>query len=98
MNTNQYEADMIQIHTPFHFISGVIAYYIGFPLIPFIILHILWEIVDNTRYFRDRSIKMFSWLPFLAYRLDTVYNSQTDNIFAILGWYTGKWISEHYSK
>ncbi len=71
-----------------HFMTGVLFRYLGFAFAPSLIVHILFEVLENTtqgmafinRYFKD------TW-PGGKYIKDSFLNSMIgDNLFFALGW------------
>lgn len=78
-----------------HFASGITAYYWKFSITHMIILHILFEIIENTPhgvYFIDHYLHGV-W-PGGKKAPDTVINSIGDTVFAIFGWIFAKIIFE----
>jgi hypothetical protein len=71
-----------------HMASGIIAYFFGIKLEQWIIIHILFEYVENTSYginFINLYLKNI-W-PGGKDKKDTFLNSMVgDNFFAIIGW------------
>lgn len=70
-----------------HFASGIIANYWGISLIIWIIFHLVFEILENTKigmYIINKVIR--AW-PGGKEKSDTFINSMLgDNLFAIIGW------------
>ena len=70
-----------------HFAVGIIAYFFYIPLPVWIIIHILFEFVENTEYGIYFNNKYFKWFwPGGKDEPDNVINSVGDTVFAILGW------------
>lgn len=71
-----------------HMASGIIAYFFGIKLIHWIIIHVLFEYIENTQYgmnFINSYLKNI-W-PGGKDKKDTFINSMVgDNFFAIVGW------------
>ena len=70
-----------------HFSSGVIAYHWSISLPVWIILNIIFEIVENT--VRGMLIinKYMHYWPGGKPKQDSVLNSATDVIAGVIGWY-----------
>ena len=69
-----------------HFASGIVAYFLGVPLVIWIIIHFLFEIIENqpdSVYFLDTYMKFW---PGGKHSADSPLNSLGDEVFAILGW------------
>ena len=69
-----------------HLASGIVAYYFGFSLVGWIILHTLFEIIENTPegvYFIDHYLTFW---PGGKLAPDDLINSVGDTFFAIGGW------------
>lgn len=85
-----------------HFSVGVILYYWNVDFTTALMIHILFEITENTtigmyiinQYFVGKSI--FSW-PGGKNVPDSVINIFGDNISFILGWYLAKLLDEYGS-
>ena len=70
-----------------HFSVGVVAYFIGIPLIIWNVIHILFEIVENTDFGIRFINKYLLW--FWAGgkdKPDKVINNIGDIVFGALGW------------
>lgn len=75
-----------------HFSTGVISYFWQIPFLLGFLIHIIFEIVENTefgmsiinRYFVNKG-SLFQW-PGGKYKADTFINSMGDNIFYAVGW------------
>jgi len=78
-----------------HFSVGVVAYFVGIRLSVWTILHIIFEVVENS----DVGIQFineylhFFW-PGGKEKSDTLTNSIGDTLFAILGWL----VADHLDK
>lgn len=96
---------LIDQYSFLHFCVGGIAYFWKIGLIPLIILHILFEIIENTSWGILFINKYFKLWPGGKGGPNNTWNSVMDNIFAILGWivsyyldYLGSkynWYSKH---
>lgn len=70
-----------------HLASGIIAYFFGINIYVWFIIHLLFELIENTKmgvHFIDTYL--FFW-PGGKLRSDETINSIGDQFFAILGWY-----------
>lgn len=68
-----------------HFATGVIAYFWNINLLTWIIIHIVFEILENTEW-GMHIINNFPIWPGGKDYADSPINILGDNIFAILGW------------
>ena len=69
-----------------HVATGIIAYFWGLSFEMWFVLHLLFEMIENTPYgvyFIDRYITMW---PGGKKSPDTILNSVGDQTFAVLGW------------
>jgi len=76
-----------------HFISGMVAYILGIPLHVWTILHIVFEVWENSQQgvrFIDTQLKGV-W-PGGKQKSDTLINSIGDVFFGSVGWYVGRWV------
>jgi len=68
-----------------HFSTGCIAYFFGIPLFWWIIIHTLFEIIENSpKGVRFIDTKLKFW-PGGKKSPDNLYNSISDLIFSIIG-------------
>lgn len=84
-------------YTYLHFCNGSIAFYFGCPLYIWIILHTLFEIIENNKY----GVKLLNKIPFWPggkSKNDTFINSVGDTIGTILGWITAYLIDKLANK
>jgi len=78
-----------------HLAVGIVMYFLGFQINNWIIIHILFEIIENTEtgiIFINDYLKSF-W-PGGKERPDSLINSIGDTFFGILGWYIGYYFDE----
>lgn len=69
-----------------HFAVGVVFYFWGVPLIGWIALHILFELIENSNWgMKIINNWMVFWPGGKPYS-DSALNMTGDTIFAILGW------------
>lgn len=69
-----------------HFATGIIFYFFGVDFIIWLSIHILFEILENTK---PGMHFINTYLPFWPGgkpRSDTLINSIGDTVFAMLGW------------
>ena len=79
-----------------HFASGVVVYFWGFTLLVWIILHTIFEIVENSSggvYFIDKYI---TYWPGGKKKPDTLINSIGDILFGIIGFISAKYLDLYY--
>ncbi len=69
-----------------HFSVGILWNYAGLDLISLIVLHILFEIVENTKIGMKFINNYFTLWPGGKEHADSFINSTTDVLFSILGW------------
>lgn len=69
-----------------HFCTGAIAHYLGISFWHWFILHILFEISENTAFAIDIIQKYLNWWPGGKFFFDHPINSIGDQVFAMLGW------------
>lgn len=68
-----------------HFCSGYIIYFSNISLLNWILIHILFEIIENSSLGMN-FIKGLKWWPGGKHSRDSIINIVSDTIFAILGW------------
>ena len=70
-----------------HFATGIIAYFWGLPFVWWIILHVLFEYIENTKIGMHFINKYITMWPGGKQHPDTFMNSMIgDNVSAALGW------------
>jgi hypothetical protein len=77
-----------------HFASGVIANFWGISFEHWFLLHILFEIVENTEggiYFIDNYIKIW---PGGKEQADSLINMIGDQFFGVLGWVVAYYVNQ----
>lgn len=80
--------------TYLHFGSGIVIYYWGVSFIWWMLLHTIFEVLENTKagvHFIDRYIPFW---PGGKLAPDSFINSLGDTIGALLGWVSSWWISK----
>lgn len=69
-----------------HLAVGIVVYYFDISLLIWIILHTIFEIIENTKqgvYFIDNYLLFW---PGGKIKPDSITNSVSDTIFGIIGW------------
>lgn len=91
----------LDIFSSVHFGAGVVAGVFGVPLFAWMLVHILFELLEN----QSLGVAFFQWTePFIFqmfgqsnrtsdYYGDKAINSTVDNLMALLGWWLGTKIS-----
>jgi len=74
-------------YTYLHFATGIIAYFFGINITKWIVIHTLFEIIENTTIGMGLINKCPYWPGGKNYR-DSLYNIIGDTIGTILGWYS----------
>jgi hypothetical protein len=72
-------------YTPLHVAVGVIAYYWGVSLINLTLLHIVFELLENTEKGME-LIRSFPLWPGGKTHADSVKNQISDTLASALGW------------
>lgn len=78
-----------------HFASGIVAYYWGFNLFWWFVLHSLFEIGENTAQGVLFINKYIPFWPGGKPAPDGVINSLGDTLFAILGWILSYYLDKY---
>ena len=79
-----------------HYSTGVVAYFWGIPVVPWLFLHIGFEVVENSEpgmRFINTNLKTF-W-PGGKPRADSFENIVGDNISTVIGWYCAKFLDDY---
>ena len=78
-----------------HFAIGIVFYYLGLSLYKSTIIHIIFEIAENTPLVMNVTNKT-GWWPGGKPKPDNYLNMFGDTIYFILGWIIAKYIDEMY--
>jgi len=79
--------NFIDQYSLLHFAVGIVAYFWGIGLVNWIIIHTLFELIENTQFGMNVINKTFKdiWPGGKNYP-DSMINTTGDGVFAILGW------------
>ena len=78
-----------------HYSTGVAAYYWGVPFWTWVVIHVGFEVAENTKSgMRFINTSLTFW-PGGKPKQDTLLNVAGDNLSAILGWYCAKLLDEY---
>jgi hypothetical protein len=80
-----------------HFVVGATVFYFNIPLFQWVVLHTLFEILENSPkgvYFINTYLTFW---PGGKPKADTLINNVGDTVFAILGWFSSLLVN-YYSK
>jgi hypothetical protein len=81
-----------------HLASGIIAYYWGITLKMWAILHIIFELIENTPQGIHIINNYITFWPGGKPNADSINNSVSDIIFGILGWMSAYYINYLHTK
>lgn len=81
-------------YTYLHFAFGIVVYFWNISLVFWLILHTIFEIVENTPYGMAFINKYVTWWPGGKPRPDAIINSVGDTIGAIIGWVSAYYIDK----
>ena len=82
-----------------HFCVGVIFYFFGITIKQYFVLHLLFEIIENTNIgmlFINKYFKNI-W-PGGKPSSDSLLNSLGDHIFSLIGWYSAYLLDQYGTK
>lgn len=88
---------MFDQFTLLHFATGVIAYFWGFSFALFLILHTLFEILENTKQGMTFINKYFTIWPGGKPQANNIINRVGDTIGAVIGWYMAQQLDKLYT-
>jgi len=81
-----------------HLAVGIIAYFWSIPLFILIIIHILFEFIENTPIGMNFiNSYLIRWWPGGKSHPDNLLNKSSDVIFSGIGWIISKYIDDYYS-
>ena len=82
-------------YTLLHFATGVSAYFWGIPLQTFLILHTIFELLENTSYGMF-IINTYIWFwPGGKPNSDSLINRLGDTLGALLGWSIAQYLDNY---
>jgi len=88
--------NLIDKYSYLHYSVGIIFYYYKIPFNISLLIHIIFEFLENTKdgmYIINKYLKFW---PGGKQSKDTYINSIFDTIFFCIGWYTAFLISKKY--
>lgn len=83
----------IDQYTYLHFATGIIAYFWNISLIWWLIIHGIFEFIENIEYVQKNINKIPLW-PGGKPKPDKLINIIGDNVGALLGWMSAKKLDE----
>lgn len=81
-----------------HFATGVTAYHWGVPALNWFMVHVVFEIVENTEQGMKFINETITFWPGGKPRADTSYNIIGDNISTMAGWWCASKLDEYGKK
>jgi membrane glycosyltransferase len=78
--------EWIDEYTPLHFAVGILSYYWGISLFTLTVLHILFELLENTEK-GMQMIRSFPLWPGGKTHADSYVNQMSDTLASIVGWF-----------
>ena len=78
-----------------HFSVGVIAYFFGFSIIQWTIIHIMFELIENTQTGMFIINKYFTFWPGGKNYSDSFINSFGDVLSGTIGWLLAYWLDSY---
>jgi len=86
----------IDQYTLLHFAVGIVIYFFGMSLRTWVILHTVFEILENTHPGILTLRRLYFW-PGGKSEADTIINSAVDTIASMLGWMLGSLVDNKYT-
>lgn len=83
---------LLDQYTYLHFASGIIAYFWNVSLLQWIILHTIFEYLENTKFGMNTINKYVKFWPGGKPCPDSLINNVGDTIGTILGWTTAYYL------
>lgn len=78
-----------------HFAMGIVFYFWGISLESSTIIHILFEVLENTT-IGMATINTFYYWPGGKDQSDSLTNSIGDTLFFMVGWIIANWLDNYY--
>ena len=84
-------SNAIDQYSLLHFAVGIVAYFWGFSWQLLLILHILFELVENTSQGMYFIRTYISFWPGGKSKADSTINMISDNVFSLIGWFFARY-------
>ena len=81
-------------YTYLHFAVGIVVYFWNISLLNFLILHTIFEILENTQMGLNIINKYIVFWPGGKEKSDTIINSVGDTFGALLGWLSAYYLDK----
>lgn len=85
-------------YTYLHFAVGVVIYYFGIKLLPWVVIHTAFEVGENTDIGMNFINKCLPFWPGGKTQADSLTNSIGDTIGAVLGWLSASYLDSLVGK
>jgi hypothetical protein len=79
-----------------HFATGIISYFWGITLYATLIIHILFELFENTTYGMYFINTWITFWPGGKSNPDSLVNSISDTLFTSIGWIISYYLDTYY--
>jgi membrane glycosyltransferase len=83
-------SNVIDQYSLLHFAVGIVAYFWGISWQLLLLLHILFELVENTKEGMYFITNYVSFWPGGKPKPDSLLNMVSDNAFSLLGWFASR--------
>lgn len=83
-------------YTLLHFATGVIFYFFGIDFVWFLVIHTIFEIVENTKCGIMVINRYLTFWPGGKPQADSFMNSVGDTFGALLGWLFSEYLNSFY--
>ncbi len=90
--------NLVDQYSLLHFASGVVAYFWGVPPGTWFIVHVSFEVAENTQAGMDFINTSLTWWPGGKPRADDFVNIVGDNISAMAGWWIASKLDDEGKK
>jgi hypothetical protein len=81
-----------------HFVVGATIFYWNISLFHWVLIHTLFEIVENSKFGIHAINTYFKFWPGGKPKADTLINNLGDTLFAILGWLSALLVTSYGEK
>ena len=73
-----------------HMAVGILSYFWGMPLVTLLVIHTIFELVENTDFGRDFITNNFTLWPGGKSHADSLVNMVGDTVFVTIGWFVAQ--------
>ena len=79
-----------------HMAVGILSYFWGMPLMTLLVIHTIFELVENTDWGRNFITTHLTLWPGGKSQADSLTNTVSDTVFVTTGWFMAQQVDKLY--